>query len=273
MKIIEFKHEDQGKAAGLGRAFGGINLPHGRQSQKAEELVLQVLQKKLDNRFICLRSFQSPELRAVPGFILIGPPGIFLFRISTVKGIYRAAGDAWEEFDSHSKKFISVKPNPVYETAQSSSELDLVLQRIGIPLPKHETLIYFSNPGAHVDTANPVVRILLADALERFIFGLLRMKPLLETESIDQVIEALSKIVSPQNQNFSVKKEQDIFSLREPEAKKTVKGTTLSKPVLNEPGFFKKLHFTSRQWLFISMMLIVNIVILVALVMVVLILT
>jgi hypothetical protein len=181
--------------------------------------------------------------------------------------------EAWEEFDSRSKKFSPVKPNLVFETAQISRELGIVLQRIGIPLPKHEALIYFSNPGAHVDTDHPVVRILLVDALERFISGLLRMQPQLETERIDQVIEAMSKMVSPQNQSFSVKKEQDIFSLREPEAKKAANAPALPKPVLQEPGFFKKLHFTSRQWIFISMMLVVNIVILVALVMVVLILT
>lgn len=275
MKIIELYQDDQAEAkrAGLGRALGKINLPLGHPSQGVEDTVLQVLQNRLDHRFVCLRNFYPPDIYPTPAFILIAPQGITLLRISMLKGIFRAAGESWEELDTRSKKFSPAKINLLLETQRMADMLDTELSRKHPNLPKTEAVIYFPNPGAHVDTEQPVIRVLLADALDRFLSGILRKPLLLETDAIGKITDAIQQKGILRTSNDARTDEGDIFSLHEPQKKKSPKATLFPKPALKEPGVLKKLQFSKHQWVFLGLMMVVNIIILVALVMVILVLT
>ncbi len=276
MKIIELYQDDQAEAkrAGLGRALGKINLPLGHPSQGVEDAVLQVLQNRLDHRFVCLRNFYLPDIYPPPAFILIGPQGITLLRISMLKGIFRAAGESWEELDTRSKKFSPAKINLLLETQRMADMLDTELSRKHPDLPKTEAVIYFPNPGAHVDTEQPVIRILLADALDRFLSGILT-KASIAGNGCDRKNYAMrcSKREFCATSNDARTDKGDIFSLHEPQKKKSPKATLFPKPALKEPGVLKTLQFSKRQWVFLGLMIFVNIIILVALVMVILVLT
>lgn len=275
MKIIECKQDTQtdGKGVGLGRAFGNINLPLGHQSQEIENSVIQALQKRLDHRFVCLSNFYPRDATQTPALILIGPQGVYLFRISTIKGIYRAAGDSWEELDARSKKFVQLKTNLLSETLQMSNRLDRELATTSIDLPITEPIVFFANPGAHVDAEQPVVRILLVDALDRFLSSLMRLPQVLEKEQIENLVTALQQKRLPRRAEISEFNERDIFSLQDSEGKQTKQGPSIPKPVFQEPGVLKKLQFSRRQWIILGTLTFVTIVILVALVLVILILT
>lgn len=275
MKIIECKQDTQvdGKGIGLGRTFGNLTLPIGRQSQEIENTVIQTFQKKLDHRFVCLSNFYPRDATQTPALILIGPQGVYLFRISTIKGIFRAAGDSWEELDTRSKKFNPVKTHLLSETLQMSNRLDMELATTGIDLPVTEPIVYFANPGAHVDAEKPIVRVLLIDALDRFLSSLLRLPQVLEKEQIEKLVDALQQKRHPRNSETSELDEHDIFSLHDPKEKQSQKGPSIPKPVFHEPGVLKKLQFSRRQWIILGILTLFTIVILVALVLVILILT
>lgn len=275
MKIIECKQDTQtdGKGVGLGRTFGNITLPIGRQSQEIENSVIQTFQKKLDHRFVCLSNFYPRDATQTPALILIGPQGVYLFRISTIKGIFRAAGDSWEELDTRSNKFNPVKTHLLSETLQMSNRLDMELATTGIDLPITEPIVYFANPGAHVDVEQPLVRVLLVDALDRFLSSILRLPHVIDKEQIEKLVEAIQQKRLPRNSETSKSDERDIFSLHDPKEKQPQKGPSIKKTIFQEPGVLKKLQFSRRQWTILGILTFITIVILVALVLVILILT
>jgi hypothetical protein len=275
MKIVECKHKElaNNKNAGLGRVFGNFNLPVTRQTQKLEDFIIQALQKRLDRRFICLRNCFPADVSNSPALVLIAPQGVYLFRVSPLKGVFRAAGEAWEMLEARSKKFIPAKPNLLLETLQIAQQMDSQLALAGIQAPRSEPVVYFSDPGAHVDAEQPVVRLLLVDALDRYLSGILRLPSILEPEVIEAITNTLGASGIEQFKADASKNERDIFSLQELEEKKIKKVSPSLKPEFKEPKFFKKIQFSRRQWVLLSFLLIVNIVVLVALVVVVLVLT
>lgn len=275
MKIIECKSDVQtdGRGAGLGRALGNLNLPFNRQSQEVEDAFIQALQKRLDQRYVCLCNFHQPELSQIASYLLIAPQGLFLFKISTIKGIFQAAGESWEELDTRSKKFTQAKSNLLLETLQKSKELDAELASTGMDVPRIEPILYFANPGAHIDTEQPVVRILLVDALDRFLSGILRLPQVIDPDATEKLVDALCQRRAPLTSGVSKMNDRDVFSLHDPDENKKKKGPPSHKPILREPGVLKKMKFSRRQWIFLAIMIFVNIVILVGLVLVVLLLT
>ncbi len=273
MRIIECKYKERAEGVGFGRALDNINLSFGRQSQSVEEFLLQALQKRLDHRFVCLRNYFPNDTSQSSTLVLLSPQAIVLFQVSPLKGIFRAVGDVWEELDTRSKKYYPVKANIILETLGTSKELGMRLARIETDLPKIEPVIYFVNPGAHIEVERPAARILLVDALDRFLSNLLHMPAVIDPEVLEKLANSMQESCSPQSSKASKPSEPDIFSLRDVEEKKPSKKMLISTPFQQGPGILKKLRFSRGQWILLSILFIVTILVLVALVLVVLILT
>ena len=275
MKIIDCRQhaKSPGKAAGLGRALGNISVPFSQQTLRAQDKVVQVLQRILDNRFNCLREVHLAQVEQTIPFILVGPTGVWIVQVSEAKGVFRAFEDKWEELDTRSKKYRPGKPNILTETVRLAqiARADLLVAGISeIPL---EPVVFFADPGAHIDTTRPATRIVLLDALERFGMSLLNAPPALEPQIVEKIVDCLCGSAALPKANSKLMEEHDVFSLRELQENQPVKSPRQGKPVVHEPGFVKKLQFSRRQWFLLVFLLFLTIIILVALVLVVLILS
>lgn len=274
MKSIELLHRDfdEGLSSEIGKALGKINLPIGGYTDKRDSLLFQSLQRRLDHRFLCVHHIFQTDKHQATMLSLIGPPGIYFFRVSHIKGIFRAKGTDWEELDARSRRFTPAKPNLLIDTLQMSQSMLLFFQKRGIQIPGIEPVIYFSNPGAHVDFEKPVVRIVLLDSLERFLSKMMKLPTLIEPEAVEGILTVLNSGVFLKDSNKGIIEEKDIFSLRDLEKPNTIGIPALPTPVLKEPSILKRLQFSRKQWTIIGIMLITNIIVLVALVLIVLIL-
>lgn len=275
MRILESKprattNKENAEKPGV---FGSIKLPLNRQAQRIEDYVIQTLNRGLDYQVVCLRNFFPSDTSRSLNLVLAAPQGIYLLHISRLKGVFRTVGENWEELDVRSKKFRRAKENLLLETRQMARQVDIELARIGIKAPKTEPVIYFSEPGAHVDAEQPSVRIFQIDAIDRFFSGILRLPISVGPEVIDEIADKLGESLVSQKQSPAQMNERDIFSLHEPEKKKSLTDSPLLMPVMQEPRFLKKIQFSKGQWFFLSFLLIITILILVTLVITALVLT
>ena len=165
----------------------------------AQRAVLPVLDQILDRKFTLLRNIKPPELDAPIPFILIGPPGIFVLYITPILGMFRAKGDQWGTIRGNS--FVTEKVNLLTRTERMARAVQVYIQRQGfLELVMVEPILLCSNPGVHVDSLRPIVRIVMRDALERFAVSVSQARQVLSPEAIFKVVTLLTEPPTPREE-------------------------------------------------------------------------
>jgi hypothetical protein len=250
-----------------------------RRKPDAQEIFITSLSEALDNRFFLLSNLSLPGQGKTFPLLLIGPTGIWAILPTGITGIFRANESAWERLDEKSQAFGPARPNLLIQVGAWAKTLGDSLASLGLVLPQIELVLFFSDPGAHVDTSRPAVRIILADGLPRFLTGLFQARLVLEKEEIRQTVIAIAgeEALEPTHAGLEIK---DDFSLREkrapekPVQKPPETPSRLASLSREEPEIVRQVSrhvpFTRRQWIYLGLLLLVTMLILITLMFVVL---
>jgi hypothetical protein len=239
----------------------GIGSSTTNDDLEAQEFVVNALNKVLDNQFTLLRNItlKGPDI-PIP-LILLGPSGIQVVYASTAKGVYRAKEGVWEKLDDRSQRFQIVRPNLLERTLLMSQALDTYLENENLRVAVVDPVLFFSDPGIHIDSTRPIVRVLMADALDRYIAGLVTTGSILDQETVQQIVKTLTRDLDQNEMGNQPGVEKDAFSFLElPEERRTHKKVVIDQ---SEPSLFQNIPFTKRQWLVIAFLVAVNIIILI----------
>jgi hypothetical protein len=234
------------------------------ENEEAQDYVANALNKVLDNQFVLLRNItlEGPDI-PIP-LILLGPAGIQVIYASTAKGVYRAKEGVWEKLDDRTQRFQIDRPNLLERTMLMARALDTFLANQKLEMPATEPVLFFSDPGIHIDATRPIVRVLMADALDRYIAGLVTTRSFVDQEMIQRAVKILTRGLDQKGEGQTVI-ERDAFSFMDlPE-----EGPQVRKKVVvdrSEPPLFQGIPFTKRQWLMLILLVVVNIIILTGLV-------
>jgi hypothetical protein len=235
-----------------------------KENEEAQDYVANALNKVLDNQFVLLRNItlEGPDI-PIP-LILLGPAGIQVIYASTAKGVYRAKEGVWEKLDDRNHRFQIDRPNLLERTMLMARALDTFLANQKLDLPVTEPVLFFSDPGIHIDATRPIVRVLMADALDRYIAGLVTARTFTDQETTQRAVKILTRGLDQRGEGQAVI-ERDAFSFMDlPE-----EGPHVRKKVIvdrSEPPLFQGIPFTKRQWLMLILLVVVNIIILTGLV-------
>ncbi|MDX1600353.1 MAG: hypothetical protein R3191_02445 [Anaerolineales bacterium] len=187
MRVIEKSEyrDDEGQISLEDRIRG--TLAHGFSwygEMEAQEKFTQRLGRHLDDSYVLLRNANLPYSDITVPLILLGPPGVRAIVPSPAKGIYRAKGDDWYSFNSRSRRFKRTRPNLQSLAISYAEAVHAYLQSQGVPLPDVEPVLVFTNPRTHVDTAQPSVRVVQADAVDHFASNLQKFQPIMDREDV-----------------------------------------------------------------------------------------
>jgi hypothetical protein len=158
---------------------------------KGQEEVIAALEKHLDNKYVLLRNPILPGSQDVRlPLVLSGPPGVFLLYVTSVRGMFRAKGEEWGTITGD--RFKPIKPNLLTLTARYGQGLQKFLERQGvINMLTAEPILLSANPGMHVDTVRPIVRVVMSDALERFAVSISQARALQSAEDAQLIIDRI----------------------------------------------------------------------------------
>lgn len=191
----------------------------------AQRAVLPVLDKILDRKFTLLRNIKPPELDAPIPFILIGPPGIFVIYITPILGMFRAKGDQWGTIRGNT--FVTEKVNLLARTERMARAVQVNIQRQGkLELVMVEPILLCSNPGVHVDSLRPIVRIVMRDALERFAVSLSQARLVLSPEMVFKVVTLLTEPPTSKEEVPAIPAEAQAEPLGQPFLEEGIPGNT-----------------------------------------------
>lgn len=157
---------------------------------QAQEKIIPVLEKHLGRNFILMRNVTLGGTEVELPTILIGPPGVILINVITEQGVFRAKEDEWGKISG--SQFVPEKVNQLARTSRMGQVLQVFLDRAGLKgMLNVEAVLLSAEPGTHIESVRPIVRIVMSDALERFAVSLAQAKASLSPEacaSIAQII-------------------------------------------------------------------------------------
>lgn len=157
---------------------------------QAQEKVIAVFEKQLGRNFILMRNVTLGGTEVELPLILIGPPGIFVINVITEKGVFRAKDDEWGTISG--SQLVPAKVNQVVRTSRMGQVLKVFLERAGLKDKiSVESILLSADPGTHIESVRPIVRVVMSDALERLVASLAQARDSLGPEmsaAIAQVI-------------------------------------------------------------------------------------
>jgi len=184
------------------------------QDLAAQDLLAAHLGRLLDNSYTLIHNVFLPTLALPIPCVLIGPTGIHVFYASNLKGIYRARGDHWAVLDSRHRRYVPYRPNLLRRAASMNRAIQVYLAAMEIVLEAVRPVIFFANPGIHIESAGPEVRLLQIDGIDRFVASLLLEEPSLDSDHVRRIVELLTAS-SPRAPESRVREEVGL-STKEP---------------------------------------------------------
>jgi hypothetical protein len=127
-----------------------------------------------------------------------------------------------------------------------------------------EPVLVFTNPGIHIETVRPIVRIVLIDALDRFISGIVQSRVLYANEQVQKIVDLFTV---PDNDSLdTVTGEQDEFSITsQARAQDRIDSAAAQFERIDSTfSNVERLPFSSRQWMILGGLILINIIILAA---------
>jgi hypothetical protein len=211
MKIIDKTPllDEKGNLGFVQRVQGmlqfGLNWPNELQAQNA---IVKFFERQLEKGYTLIRNMPLGESGIIVPIILLGPTGIFVIEVSSLKGRYEAKGDAWNQEAGNGYKPAPI--NLIQRTTRMARALQAYIERQGVKIPVTiEPVLIAGDPGLHIESVRPAIKVMMIDGIKAFVSGLSNGKPVLRAEL---VLDYTERILNPRA------KPEPIAPMPEPEA-------------------------------------------------------
>lgn len=165
----------------------GFNWPTELQAQKA---IVTFFDRQLEKGYTLIRNMTLGASGITVPIILLGPAGIYVIHVTYLRGRYEARGNAWNEESGNT--FQPASTNLIQQTARMAAAVKAFIERQGVKLPVPiEPVLIAANPGLHVESVKPAVRVLMIDGIKSFVTGLSTAGRVLSAEAVHEFTERL----------------------------------------------------------------------------------
>lgn len=165
----------------------GFNWPTELQAQKA---IVTFFDHQLEKGYTLIRNLTLGASGITVPMILLGPAGIYVIHVTYLRGRYEARGHAWNE--EAGTGFKPADPNLIQQTARMAAAVKAFIERQGVRLPINiEPVLIGANPGLHVESVKPAVKVLMIDGIRSFVTGLSTSGRVLSAEAVHEFTERL----------------------------------------------------------------------------------
>src|SRR5919108_1457816 len=168
----------------------GFNWPTELQAQKA---IVTFFDRQLEKGYTLIRNLTLGASGITVPMILLGPAGIYVIHVTYLRGRYEARGNAWNEESGTS--FKPAANNLIQQTARMAAAVKAFIERQGVKLPVSiEPVLIAANPGLHVESVKPAVKVLMIDGIKSFVTNLSTVGRVLSAEAVHEFTE---RIINP----------------------------------------------------------------------------
>jgi hypothetical protein len=158
---------------------------------QAQQVLIQRLASNLDNTYTLISNVPVSGISLPVPLVLISESGVRTFGVSADMGIFSFKDGKWYKLDEQRERYRLSSPNVVRRTAVMSKAVIAYLKDNGIIVDEAEPMLYFAQPGVHVEDNESPVILLQSDGLERFISNLRSEKPVLDVMELQRITDIL----------------------------------------------------------------------------------
>jgi hypothetical protein len=249
----------EGKMSLLERIRGSLEYGLSWYAElQAQESIIGSLSQLLGNDYILMHGFSLPDTEINIPLIIVGPSGLHVLYVTALAGVYRAKGDNWLLQES-GRGMRNARPNLLARTNLMGRAVEVYLKRNGCDVIVQTALIC-SNSKMFVESIRSSARVILSDAIEKFVSSWTQDSAGLDAEEVRRVADLLTNPPKPVEP-----------AVVEGQPADPLAG---SKPVKKQSSFeaaIGKVNFTSRQWMLMGILLVLVVCLLVTFILVVLI--
>ena len=196
MKVIDQTplQDEKGEIGIIQRVQGSLKYGFDWYPEmEAQKTVLAHLSRALGKGYTVIRNQTLGASGITVPLSIVGPAGIYAAYVTHVRGTYQARRDSWGQM--FGVNFQPARVNLLTRTQLLARALQAFIERQGVKLPKQvEPVILSANPGLHLESLQPITRIILSDALERWAASLENAAPVFTSEA---AYELADRIVNP----------------------------------------------------------------------------
>lgn len=196
MKIIDKTPllNEKGELGFMQRVQGmlkyGFSWPNELEAQKA---IITFFDRQLEKGYTLIRNMTLGASGIMVPMILLGPAGIYVIQVTYLRGRYEARANTWNEASGNGYKPASV--NLVQQTIRMANAVKAFIERQGVKLPVNvEPVLIAGNPGLHVETVRPAIKVIMIDGIKSFASGIATATPALRPEAVHEFTE---RIINP----------------------------------------------------------------------------
>jgi hypothetical protein len=195
--------DESGKLGFVQRVQGMLQFGLNWQVElQVQNVIITFFEKNLDKGYTLLHNVTLGQSGIMIPIILLGPAGIFVINLVYERGNYEASGDSWNEQSGNQYKPARV--NLIQETTHMARALQAFIERQGVQVPVDiEPVLIAGDPGVHLESTKPAIRVILIDGIKSFVAGLGNNGPVFNAltvnELVDRILEprAPRKTISP----------------------------------------------------------------------------
>lgn len=158
---------------------------------KAQQVVVDILQRKLPKGYTLMRNITLPGTDITLPLLLVGPAGLTILLVSPLKGTFRANQEDWSEYSG--KRLVPSKPNLLLLASKLARATQRYLDKQGLQVSSVEGMLLATDPGMHIESLRPVVRVVMRDAIELFFGGFEQSYSILSQAEIQKIVELLTE--------------------------------------------------------------------------------
>jgi hypothetical protein len=165
----------------------GFNWPNELAAQKA---IVAFFDKQLEKGYTLIRNLALGQSGIMVPMILLGPAGIFVIQVTYLRGRYEARGDSWNVESGTGYKPAPV--NLIQRTMRMARALQVYVERQGGKVPVNiEPVLIAADPGLHIESTRPAIRVMMIDGIRTFVSGLVTGRPVLSAEVVYDLTERI----------------------------------------------------------------------------------
>jgi hypothetical protein len=254
----------EGKMSFMDRMRGSLEYGFSWYAElQAQESIITSMSRLLGNDYVAMHRVTLPETDITIPLMAVGPTGLYILYVTPLAGVYRAKGENWLIQES-GRGMRNARPNLLARTQLMGRAVEVYLKRNGCNVTV-QTALLCSSPKMFVESVRPSTRVILSDAIEKFISSWGQDSASLGAEEVRHITDLLTnppKPVEPVAAEPAVIENQPAVP---PLESKSVKKRSSIEAA------FGKVNFTSRQWIMIGVLVALLVCLLVAFIAIVLI--
>lgn len=165
----------------------GFNWPGELQAQNA---IIKFFDKQLEKGYTLIRNVTLGQSGIMIPIILLGPTGIYVIEVTYLRGRYEARGESWNVESGNG--YAPAPVNLVQRTMRMARALQAFIERQGVHIPVGvEPVLIAGDPGLHIESNRPAIRVLMIDGIKAFVSGLAGGRSVLNGMQINDFTERI----------------------------------------------------------------------------------